>query len=151
MPIARLLALSFDIMIESLHARLRANGYDDVKPSFGFVLLAIRDEPTTTTELASRLGVTKQAVSKLLDAMESARYVDRIAAPGDGRVKSVALTERGDRLLGAVEQIYLELEAQWAERVGAAALHTTRQCLADLVVATHGSASATIRPPARSL
>jgi DNA-binding MarR family transcriptional regulator len=61
--------MGYQLLIDGLHERLRGHGYHDVKPSFGFVLLAIRDQPTTTTELATRLAISKQAVSKLLDAM----------------------------------------------------------------------------------
>ena len=41
------------------------------------VLLAARDQPTSVTELAGLMGMTKQAASKLVDAMVSGGYLQR--------------------------------------------------------------------------
>ena len=101
-----------------------------MRPAFGFVLLAARNAPTTATELAELTGTTKQAASKLVDAMEAAGYVRRTAGRDDARQRPVKLTARGVRLLGAVEQIYRELEAQWATIIGPDHLERLR---ADLV------------------
>ena len=47
-PLARLLAMAYRQLIDRLHERLAAEGYTDVRPTFGYVLLAVRDGPTTT-------------------------------------------------------------------------------------------------------
>lgn len=52
-PLARLFAMAFRSLIEKLHERLRVMGWTDVRPAFGFVLVAARDRPTTCTELAA--------------------------------------------------------------------------------------------------
>ena len=49
LPLARLMGMAFRQMIDDLHAALRDQGWDDVRESYGFVLLAIREEETTTT------------------------------------------------------------------------------------------------------
>ena len=69
-PLARLFAVAYRSLIDRLHFELRNSGWTDVRPSFGFVLLAVRDEPTTATALATLLGTTKQATSKLPDAVD---------------------------------------------------------------------------------
>ena len=46
--------------------------WHDVRPAYGFVLLAARDGPTSATALAGLMGVSKQAASKLVDAMAAA-------------------------------------------------------------------------------
>ncbi len=117
-PLARLFAIAYRQLIDGLHDRLRALGWTDVRESFGFVLLAARDQPTSITELSGLMGVTKQAASKLVDLMASCGYVSRGADPHDGRSRPVALTGRGRELLVAVEQVYAELEARWAEVIG---------------------------------
>jgi MarR family len=66
-------------------------GWTDVRPAFGFVLLAARDQPTSVTELAELMGMTKQAASKLVDAMVSAGYIQRGTDPQDGRQRPVTL------------------------------------------------------------
>jgi DNA-binding MarR family transcriptional regulator len=128
-PLARLFAIAYRLLIDSLHDRLQAQGWTDVRPAFGFVLLAARDQPTSVTELAELMGMTKQAASKLVDAMVSAGYIERGTDPQDGRQRPVSLTGRGEELLSAVEQIYAELEEGWAKLIGASHLDRMRQDL----------------------
>ena len=76
-PLARLFAVALRTLIDDLHDGLVERGWVDVRRSYGFVLLALRERETTTTELAGLLGVSKQATSKQLDAMETGGYVRR--------------------------------------------------------------------------
>lgn len=144
-PLARLLAMGFRLLIDGLHERLRVEGWTDVRPAFGFVLLAARDAPTTNAHVATLMGTTKQAASKLLDLMEDAGYVDRTAGALDGRVKAVALTSRGRQLLTVVERIYADLESGWAAVIGERATERLRQDLTRVLVHANGGAL----PPAR--
>jgi DNA-binding MarR family transcriptional regulator len=145
-PMARLLAMAYRQLIDGLHTRLRDAGWTDVRPTYGFVLLATRDQATTTTELAALLGVSKQAVSKLIDSMEEGGYVRRSPGVEDARMRHVELVDRGHRLLAAVEQIYGELEAEWAEVIGERAVAQTRRNLTRVVLAAHDGVMPTIRP-----
>jgi DNA-binding MarR family transcriptional regulator len=142
--LARLFAIAYRSLIDGLHERLRSRGWTDVRPAFGFVLLAARAGPTTSTDLATIMGTSKQAASKLVDTMESAGYVRRQVASDDGRWHPVVLTPRGERLLAAVEQIYVELEQQWVDVIGAARVRTMR---GDLVRVLSGDDGAL--PPVR--
>jgi DNA-binding MarR family transcriptional regulator len=128
-PLARLFAIGYRQLIDSLHDRLQARGWTDVRPAFGFVLLAARDQPTSVTELAGLMGMTKQAASKLVDAMVSGGYLQRGTDAQDGRQRPVTLTSRGEDLLSAVEEIYAELEAGWATLIGTSHLDRMRQDL----------------------
>ncbi len=116
-PLARLFAIAYRSLIDGLHERLAERGWHDVRPAYGFVLLAARDG-TTVTELASLMGVTKQAASKTVDAMAHAGYVRRSAGAGDARRRPIELSERGVELLATVESIYAELEDGWAAVIG---------------------------------
>ena len=133
--LARLFAIAYRSLIDGLHTRLMDKGWDDVRPAYGFVLLAARPSPTTSTELAALMGVTKQAASKVVDSMEEGGYVRRLAGDGDARRRPVELTARGRDLLVEVEAIYADLEAGWAEMIGRDALERLR---ADLVVVLTG-------------
>ena len=62
--------------------------------------------------------MTKQAASKLVTSLEDAGYVRRVAHGSDGRAKAVTLTARGGDLLATVEEIYAEIEAEWAAVLG---------------------------------
>ena len=138
-PLARLFAIAYRSLIDGLHEQLVANGWTDVRPAFGFVLLAARDGPTTSTELAALMGTTKQAASKLVDVMVDAGYVRRTAGREDARQRPVRLTARGTRLLAAVEQIYRELEAEWAAVIGTVALERLRHDLVRVLAGADGA------------
>ena len=128
-PLARLFAVGYRQLIDGLHDRLHDRGWADVRPAFGFVLLAARDQPTSVTELAGLMGMTKQAASKLVDAMVSGGYVQRGTDSHDGRQRPVTLTGRGEDLLSAVEEVYAELEEGWAKMIGPSHLDRMRRDL----------------------
>jgi DNA-binding MarR family transcriptional regulator len=137
-PLARLFAIAYRLLIDSLHDRLRAGGWTDVRPAFGFALLAARDQPTTVTQLASLMGTTKQAASKMVEAMVAGGYLQRQADPKDGRQRHVYLTARGEELLRGVEQIYTELEAEWADVIGASHVQRMRRDLVRILAGANG-------------
>jgi DNA-binding MarR family transcriptional regulator len=145
-PLARLFAIGYRLLIDQLHSRLRALGWTDVRPAFGFVLLAARDQPTTVTDLASLMGTTKQAASKLVETMVVSGYVERETGASDGRQRPVHLTPRGTELLRAVEQIYAELEQEWAQVIGAPGLQRMRRDLVRVLSGADDGALPPVRP-----
>src|SRR4051812_12644470 len=98
-PLARLFAIAYKQLIDTLHDRLAQRGWPDLRAGYGFVLLAVRDRPMSVTELADVLGVSKQATSKLVDVMTTDGYLDRRVARDDARQRDVMLTSRGRKLL----------------------------------------------------
>lgn len=145
-PLARLLLMAGRSMVDELHVRLRAAGWHDIRPAYGFVLVALKDRELTTTALATELAVTKQAASKLVDAMAAADLVDRTTDPDDARARRLRLSARGRRLLDVVEGIYTELEAEWAAIIGDRQLRETSRRLARVLVAVHHGKLPPVRP-----
>ena len=128
-PLARLFAVAYRSLIMDLHAELRTRGWRDVRPAYGFVLLALQSGPTTSGALSDLLGITKQATSKLVNGMLDAGYLTRTIGAADARERPIVLTDRGRDLLGVVEQIYVDLEARWALVIGADELERLRHGL----------------------
>jgi DNA-binding MarR family transcriptional regulator len=145
-PLARLFAIAYRHLVVGLHERLVARGWRDVRPPYGYVLLACRDRPTTSGELAALLGVSKQAASKLVDGMVEASLVRRTASRQDSRAKLIALTPRGRRLLAVVEEIYVELEADWAALVGRPTVAAVRGGLVAVLTSAYGGVLPPIGP-----
>ncbi len=147
-PLARLLAVAYRQLIDGLHHRLAELGWDDVRPSYGFVLLTLRDRQASVSELAALLGVSKQATSKLLDQMAEGAYVTREVSTSDARQLAVALAPRGRELLAVVERIYAELESEWASVVGASKVERLRGTLTQVVLAGNEGRFPEVRPTA---
>jgi DNA-binding MarR family transcriptional regulator len=143
-PLARLFAMAFRQVIDELHARLADRGWTAIRPPYGFVLVAARHGPLNGSAIADLMGMTKQAASKLVDAMEADGYVRREPdGAGDGRSKQVVLTTRGRRLLDDVEAIYADIEAEWADVVGRPRIEAIRD---DLLAVLHTANSGRLPP-----
>ena len=133
--------------IDELHARLVQRGWPDMRPAFGYTLVAAQQrQPLTAGALAHLLGFTKQAASKLIDSMEEVGYVRRVSTGGDARMKLVMLTPRGERLLADVEAIYVEIEAEWAKVIGRKRVEAMRHDLEGVLRSAHGGDLPAVRP-----
>ncbi|MCA9614084.1 MAG: winged helix DNA-binding protein [Sandaracinus sp.] len=81
------------------------------------------------TDLASAVGVTKQAVGPLLDELEEMGVVERIPDPVDGRAKLVRFSAKGrEALLHGLTHLK-EVEARLAEGIGAKKMRALHDAL----------------------
>lgn len=132
-PLARLLLLGARTLLDALHSRLAERGWPAVGQGYGFVLLGVRGQAMTVTDIAALLGVTKQAASKVVAQMKRDGLVDSVPHPSDSRAILVEITPRGSEFLATVEEIYAELEAEWAAHIGQERLDAMRADLTSLL------------------
>ena len=108
---------------------VRRAGIDDMRPSYGFVVRALSEQPLGLTELAQRLAVTKQAAIKIVDEMESRGFLVRQAHATDRRAKVLALTDKGLAVRTAALAESRKMEAELARDVGRADVDALRRTL----------------------
>lgn len=89
-------------------------------------------EGTRLTELARRVGVSKQAVGQLVDELEQMGVVRRVPDPDDRRAKRVCFVEDG--LLEGLA-VLREVETDLAARIGPDTMHSLREGLLALLTA----------------
>lgn len=98
-PISEDLVLLFAALAATTQAEVTAAlnqaGYGDLRPSDGYLVQHLQHGPVSIGELAGRLGITAQGVSKIVIEMEQRGYVSRTPSPSDQRTRLVDLTERG--------------------------------------------------------
>jgi DNA-binding MarR family transcriptional regulator len=82
------------------------------------------------TDLATRAGMTKQALGELVAALQEAGLVEVAADDRDRRVRLVRPTRAGRRLQGVIESAFAEIEQGWRERVGPERWAAFREALA---------------------
>lgn len=133
-------------LTDELHVRLKSRGWPDIPPATGYVLLACRDRPTTGNEIAALMRTSRQAASKLLEGLEAAGLVERRPDDADTRRKWVALSARGRDLLDAAEEIYAEIEHEWAAILGGQAVEETRTRVTIVLLHTFGGSLPAISP-----
>lgn len=145
-PLARLFAMALNTLLEPLHARLAELGFRDARPAYAFVLLALQARALSGSDVAALLGTSKQATSKLLDAMTAGGYIRRSHHPGDARIKLLHIAPRGRRCLAAAERIYTRLEASWAGMLGRRGLTRLRSDLSRVILAANSGEWPALKP-----
>ena len=103
----------------AVRADLAQNGFGDVTPAHSALLRNVGDDGARPSELAAHAGVTRQAITKLLDELERLDLVRRDPDPDDGRGVIVRYTERGLVILAIARKRMLALERGYAAQVGA--------------------------------
>jgi DNA-binding MarR family transcriptional regulator len=79
----------------------------------GFLVLStvVHEQPPTQAALAARLAMDRTVLTYLLDDLEAAGLVARVAVPNDRRARRIEATSGGNRALAAAEGRVAEAEA----------------------------------------
>ena len=116
--VGRKLLLAFDAFEQRIVEGIRARGFEDFKPSDGAALRNVPLDGCKLSEIAARAHMTKQGMSLLVRELEGRGYLEVAPDPDDRRARRVALTSKGRGLLKAGRETYVELRAEWVERLG---------------------------------
>jgi DNA-binding MarR family transcriptional regulator len=92
------------VLIQRRYAQICAEY--DLTSSQATLLCAIRDEPRRMSYLATALGMTKNALSQLVDRIERRGLVSRVSSEQDRRVIMLGVTPTGKVL---AEAVYAEI------------------------------------------
>ncbi len=90
-------------------------------------------EGTRLTELARRLGVSKQAAGQLVDELERYGVLERVPDPTDARAKLVRFSKRGQAALFEGLAVLREIEDEMREVVGDAKMRALHGALAAII------------------
>jgi DNA-binding MarR family transcriptional regulator len=129
----RLLFRATHAMNAAMAERIRARGCVGFQPAFTALLAHVDTEGTSVSELARRMGVTRQAVSQLARAVEAAGLVERIQHPTDRRSVVVRHTDAGRRILLDALDVMAGLEEEYGRLVGPEHLAELKRLLARLL------------------
>lgn len=110
-----------------------ATGQQWVRPAHTNLFPHISFDGIRLTELASRLGVTKQAAQALVDDLMAAGAVERVPDPEDGRAKLIRWSAKGRRGLSDGLGFLFDLERELAEVVGPEDLAIAHRVLVGIV------------------
>ncbi|MBA2806817.1 MarR family transcriptional regulator [Streptomyces sp. KM273126] len=141
-----LLGMAFQLVLSEFVSRVDAAGYAELRPVHGLVFQALRGAGATSSELAERLGVTKQAAGQIIDDLEKRGYVERRPHPAGGRRKLVVLTGKAQEHLSVAGRILHELEGQLGKQLQDVGLDVPRAELAAIIRSLAGDAIPPLRP-----
>ena len=116
--IGALLRTPWEAVQRRMLARLREAGFADLDVAHMNVFQYPGPQGARPSELAARLGMTKQALNYLLGELERLGYLGREPDPDDLRSKRVVLTERGASAIHVIREAVAEVEATWSQELG---------------------------------
>lgn len=126
--IGRLLLLARRDFLHRLGEKLNSGSGPSIM-SRSRLLPYVDVDGTRSTELARRMGVTKQAVGRLVQELEAEGLLARTADPTDGRAFRVVFTAAGLRYLIRMHRAINEIEADYMQALGEERLQLVRETL----------------------
>jgi DNA-binding MarR family transcriptional regulator len=104
---------------ELLALRFRREGFAEVRPSYGSILVPLFEEDGLRMgDLAKRAGLSKQTMTTMVRLLERDGLVQRAPDPGDGRASLVFLTDRSREFRPVATRVVREVEELVEERLG---------------------------------
>jgi len=116
-----------------LFDRLLAAGLKDARVPHTHVTAYIKAEGSRLTELAAQARMTLPAMSELVDDLQRIGIVERRPDPSDGRAKLICLTDSGWEAMRVARRVIAEIEADYAQLVGAERFEAAAQTLDELL------------------
>jgi DNA-binding MarR family transcriptional regulator len=141
------------VYAQAIRAQLHAIGINDLPRNGMFILAGAGTSGGPGPDLPAELGVTKQAVSQLIDVLVNRGYLERQPDPGDRRRVALELTARGQEALEAGVRGVDAVDDQLQERVSREQIEAMRSVLIALTeIKTDAvTTGAGLRRPARQL
>ena len=130
--LGQLLRDAFARFEAELTASTPAFGDQRLRPTHNHVLRHLDPRGTRASVIAERAGLTRQAITLIVDELEAAGVVTREPDPEDGRAKRVVYTEAGLRAFGASRQRIADIAERWAAEVGPERYAAFEEVLRDL-------------------
>lgn len=104
-----------------------------LRPAHTRLLPHVDVEGTRLTELARRLGITKQAVGQLVDDLVGHGVLELAPDPSDGRARLVRFTPKGVAAISQGLGVLNEIESELAQRIGPQRMRALHESLTDIL------------------
>lgn len=130
-PVTDLLGRALSVVKRRMEAEVAGEPHH-LRGSHLRLLSLTPHEGMRPTELAGRVGMTKQSLGEFVATMQEAGFLHVDPDPGDRRARIVRPTEKGKRLQRRIHEILAEVEQEWARAVGVRNWATFRRVLAQL-------------------
>jgi DNA-binding MarR family transcriptional regulator len=96
------------------------------------VISGVPPDGISVTELGDRVRMSKQGCGQFVTTLVESGHLRVLADPRDRRVRLVRRTAKGNRTITAVTKRMLQIEDDWAARVGRRRYDTFRRVLEEL-------------------
>lgn len=115
--IGLLLSRPFQVVDAHVNAALQRAGHTEISLSHQIVFRLLGPGGARLVDLAARGQMTKQSMGYLVDNLERAGYLERVADPQDGRAKLLQLTAQGREAEQTARAAIIDLQDAWARQL----------------------------------
>jgi DNA-binding MarR family transcriptional regulator len=119
-------------VMDQIYAQVCAKGYDDLGQFHIGMFRANIPDGLRPTEVAKRLGITKQSVNQIVRDLEERGYLRLVPDPTDGRARVIRLTAKGQRLHDVAYELAVAAEEAMARLLGPRRFTEFRTALAEI-------------------
>jgi DNA-binding MarR family transcriptional regulator len=112
--------------------RLDEHGFGDLEAPHLSVFQFPGPQGLKPSELAARLGASKQSINHLLGQLERLGYLERRDDPDDLRSRRIHLTRRGNAVCRTIREAVMDVERDWERRLGSKRFALLRDLLREL-------------------
>jgi DNA-binding MarR family transcriptional regulator len=133
LSLAALMRAAGKTYVIAVRTPLAQSGFDDLPRDGVYTISAIAAGDASPADLGGRLGISKQAVSQLLDSLVLRGYVERSIDTVDRRRMRLTLTDRGKEVAAVCRRAIDRVERRVAAMVGEERIDHTRQTLEALI------------------
>jgi DNA-binding MarR family transcriptional regulator len=116
----------------AIRAELTARGFGDLPQPGYWAVTALAGGASDASHLIAQMGVTKQAVSKLVETLVASGYIDRRPNHADRRRSDLLLTARGRKAVDIIESAVRATERSFVAEIGDDSFARLRQSLDEL-------------------
>ena len=124
-------------MNELVRTRGAARGFPGLRESYGYVIQHLIEKDRTVSELAARMDISQQAVSKFVSDLARHDVIEYVPTK-DRRVTSVRLSKRGWEAVRFARRTRMQLERRLQTTVGRRRYEDAQQVLAACLAALGG-------------
>ncbi len=116
--IGRLLQRAMRDFSKRAIGHLQEYGYTDLTPFQAEAISYISLEGTYITELAKRLGTTKQTAGEVVSHLEKQGYIQRASDKNDKRATIIMFTSKGKEFLRIAYEVKIRIEQEYVTLLG---------------------------------
>jgi DNA-binding MarR family transcriptional regulator len=127
--IGRLLLLTRRDFLDRLAQKMNGEGSATVLQARSQLVPYIDIDGTRSVDLARRVGVTKQAIVRLVRELEEDGLLKREADDADGRAFLIKFTDAGLEYLTRMHKCIAQIEREYVRMVGAEKMDVVREVL----------------------
>lgn len=127
--LAQLFMRAFYWADEGLQNALKQKGWPSITRAQSLVFVNIGEGVTRPSEIAARVGVTRQAIHQTINELVELGFLRLEPDPRDRRAKVVVYTEAGARIGRDAVEALRQVEDVLANRIGAERVQALRDAL----------------------